>query len=383
MKSLLKQIVSGAMLLALPLMLTGCEDILGKWERPSGPVNPTPGPAPILKYLEWDGTAFVEKDVPEDAIEITSATSSLNSDKLFVVKNDVTITGGLNIDQDASIVLCDGATLTINGAVKSALSGEFICSLTIYGQTNGTGKLVANHSVDDYNAINLLNFTLHGGEVVAKATELSACGIYTSKDIHIYGGKVTAEGTQKGIMINPGGGGKFYMDGGEVVATGTSYTDSEYTRGGWGINAGIIMSGGTLTATGGNSGANAGGTQGAQGGVGINGDITISGGTLNTYGGRGGNGTNAGGGGNGNSGTLYYSGGSVIAIGGEIGTGGGSNPNGSAISNGIKNETALPLSYDLVGLPVTWPATATGTIAAGVKYSSYPTDCYAARVPHE
>jgi hypothetical protein len=30
MKSLLKQIVSGAMLLALPLMLTGCEDILGK-----------------------------------------------------------------------------------------------------------------------------------------------------------------------------------------------------------------------------------------------------------------------------------------------------------------------------------------------------------------
>lgn len=46
MKSLLKQIVSGAMLLALPLMLTGCEDILGRWERPT-PVVPsttkTPG----------------------------------------------------------------------------------------------------------------------------------------------------------------------------------------------------------------------------------------------------------------------------------------------------------------------------------------------------
>ena len=370
--------------MALPLMLIGCEDILGEWERPSGPVNPTPGPAPILKYLEWDGTAFVEKDIPEDAIEITSATSSLNSDKLFVVKNDVTITGGLNVDQDASIILCDGATLTINGAFKSALSSEFLYSLTIYGQTGGTGKLVANHSEDGYNAINLLNFTLHGGEVVAKATELSACGIYTSNDIHIYGGKVTAEGTQKGIMIKPSGG-KFYMDGGEVVATGTSYTDSEFTRGGWGINAKIIMSGGTLTATGGNSGSKTDGTVGAEGGVGINGDITISGGTLNTYGGKGGNGTTtAGGGGNGNSGTLYYSGGSVIAIGGEKGTtGGGTNPNGSAISNGIQNDTASPLSYDLVGLPVTWPATATGTIAAGVKYSSYPADGYAARVPHE
>ena len=46
MKSLLKHIVSGAMLLVLPLMLTGCEDILGKWERPTPAVpsaTKTPG----------------------------------------------------------------------------------------------------------------------------------------------------------------------------------------------------------------------------------------------------------------------------------------------------------------------------------------------------
>ena len=47
MKSSLKHILSGALLLALTLMLTGCEELFGEWERPT-PVNPTPTPEPSV-----------------------------------------------------------------------------------------------------------------------------------------------------------------------------------------------------------------------------------------------------------------------------------------------------------------------------------------------
>ena len=61
MKSLLKQIVSGAMLLVLPLMLTGCEDILGKWERPT-PSIPTPTPTSPFDALSTPLTLEAVED---------------------------------------------------------------------------------------------------------------------------------------------------------------------------------------------------------------------------------------------------------------------------------------------------------------------------------
>jgi hypothetical protein len=61
MKSLLKQIVSGAMLLALPLILTGCEDILGKWERPT-PSIPTPTPTSAFDALSTPMTLEAVED---------------------------------------------------------------------------------------------------------------------------------------------------------------------------------------------------------------------------------------------------------------------------------------------------------------------------------
>ena len=61
MKLSLKHILSGAMLLVLPLMLTGCEDILGKWERPT-PSIPTPTPTSPFDALSTPLTLEAVED---------------------------------------------------------------------------------------------------------------------------------------------------------------------------------------------------------------------------------------------------------------------------------------------------------------------------------
>ena len=42
---LLKHLLGGAIMLALPLFLTSCDDILGTWDKPT-PVTPAPTPTP-------------------------------------------------------------------------------------------------------------------------------------------------------------------------------------------------------------------------------------------------------------------------------------------------------------------------------------------------
>ena len=47
MKSIKQTLMSGAMILALSLVFTSCDDILGEWDRPApNPVVPTPSPDP-------------------------------------------------------------------------------------------------------------------------------------------------------------------------------------------------------------------------------------------------------------------------------------------------------------------------------------------------
>ena len=47
MKPIKQTLVSGAMILALSLAFTSCDDILGEWDRPApNPVVPTPEPEP-------------------------------------------------------------------------------------------------------------------------------------------------------------------------------------------------------------------------------------------------------------------------------------------------------------------------------------------------
>ena len=147
-------------------------------------------------------------------------------------------------------------------------------------------------------------------------------GIYSNSS-----GSLTISGDENDSLTAQGGdsrngiysvSGDVTISGGTVTATGGNSTGS-YGSGGDGIHSGsLTISGGTVTAKGGS------GEDGEDGGDGIRSfdPVTISGGTVNANGGSGKNGN----GGNGiiGSGRVAISGGTVEAAGGNGSTGGGS-----------------------------------------------------------
>ncbi|MBR1609525.1 MAG: InlB B-repeat-containing protein, partial [Kiritimatiellae bacterium] len=149
--------------------------------------------------------------------------------------------------------------------------------------------------------------------------------------LYIGGGTIEAYGGDFGAGIGSakdGGFGSITISGGIVKATGKGGTSA--SGGGAGIGGGASQSGGVIritggevTAIGGNRGSGIGGGSTAAGGSATGGDISISGGVVNATGGYAGAGI--GGGVNGAGGTIAISGGTVTATGGSgaSGIGGG------------------------------------------------------------
>ena len=141
----------------------------------------------------------------------------------------------------------------------------------------------------------------------------------------ISGGTVIATGGNSGVGIgggSNGAGGTVTVSGGTVIATGGN--SGAGIGGGQNGSGGMVtISGGRITATGGILGAGIGG-----GGFGAGGTVTISGGTVIATGG--GYGAGIGGGQNGSGGMVTISGGTVSAIGGIGGAGIGGGGDGGA-----------------------------------------------------
>ena len=152
-----------------------------------------------------------------------------------------------------------------------------------------------------------------------------------TKNIIITGGTVNATGGQCGTGIGGGsdGGGKnITISGGTVTAAGGNY-GAGIGGGDYGSGEDITINGGTVTATGGFRGAGIGG--GGSGGGGKN--ITINSGTVNATGGE--DGAGIGGGGSGIGGkNITIKGGTVNAAGGKgsAGIGGGLGGSGENIT---------------------------------------------------
>ena len=152
-----------------------------------------------------------------------------------------------------------------------------------------------------------------------------------TKNIIITGGTVNATGGQCGAGIGGGsdGGGKnITISGGTVTAAGGNYGAGIGGGGSGGGGKNITINSGTVNATGGEDGAGIGG-----GGSGIGGkNITIKGGTVNAAGGKGSAGIGGGLGGSGEN--ITINGGAVDAKGGNqgAGIGGGVSSSGENIT---------------------------------------------------
>lgn len=98
-------------------------------------------------YIGADGTpkntatdGIVGNDTPTVlTTALTIEHYNTNLDGWYVVTSDQTFANGLEITGDAHVILSDGVTLRSNCGVF-VTSGK---SLTIYGQTAGTGHLIA------------------------------------------------------------------------------------------------------------------------------------------------------------------------------------------------------------------------------------------------
>ena len=279
-------------------------------------------------YVDYSsGTASTKSC---DAIVVGSTTTKW-SDAAYVVKSDVTIDGNVTISGSVDLILCDGATLTVNGHIwdTETYEGSFgNGKLTIYGQQEGSGTLALSceeefageyEEASESAPIGIYVEELNVNRCVVNSTTTKAKGCAISGSIfNLYGGIVIANSNvgdnSIGIKINDSGSLKV-LYGGSLTANGNYYgiscgnvinvkgtgstlevfagqisedPDRDYLvegAGGDAIGAEklSVSDGATVTLHGGDAKSGS----GKGGGAGLDGNLEVTGGTFTSTGGAG------------------------------------------------------------------------------------------------
>ena len=227
-----------------------------------------------VDYVDEDG----QTQTCTEYTTVAAATTTW-SNGWYVVTGTVTLDDRVEVSDSVNLILADGAVLNATKGI-GVTAGN---SLTIYGQSEGTGKLTAE-AYQVYNSA-----AIGGTDDKDQNRNLCAHG-----DITINGGDITATGASAGI----GGGesatgtsGTITINGGTVKATGGS--DAAGIGGGYynyATGGDIIINGGTVNATGGSKAAGIGAGYSGAGGMKITitgGKVTATGGSNDIYGGAG------------------------------------------------------------------------------------------------
>lgn len=239
----------------------------------------------------------------------------------YVVDKDVTITDQIVVkgfNGNINLILTDGATLT---ASKGITFYDFLTKFTVYGQSEGTGKLTSGEPVLGRSGDAVMTFnggvidisvgkdaenkfveSIGAGEIIVNGGSVSGSnangyrGIQT-RSVTINGGTVNAisnvSGSQAigmesssitvngGVLNTYGSYRAIDCSDGDVTVNGGSLTARSETRA---IFANLTVTGGTVLAEGMKGSDN--------GGDGVYGNVTVSGGSVTVIGGDGGNGQN-------------------------------------------------------------------------------------------
>ena len=195
------------------------------------------------------------------------------SGKYYIVQGDITISGDLTVDgsKEGGLVLCQGATLTVEGALIHSGGNGFY----IYGQSNNganVGELIINNSNGDGAAIrsesrSAPRLGISSGKVMINGGSskklVDNVELYSTKPIH--------EGVLDGEAKSPSEWGASSISGGKLVLDYCEHHNAVYTPSGdtqhiksctqCGFNTG----GSTLKATCGDDGAKGYVSDGADG----------------------------------------------------------------------------------------------------------------------
>ena len=309
-------------------------------------------------YRSWDATNKVVNTEIRTCNSYIAINGSDTSDSgwLPLYNGWYVVTGNSNyktlnvLGDDVHLIIPDGVTLTVTGGVKLESDDKTSHKLTIYGQTNNSGKLTVTN---DYSGA----AGIGGGEG-------ASCGT-----LEIHGGTINATGGEKGAGIGGGSGQGFYgqltIYGGDVTAHGGLF--------GAGIGSGdensaamagfITIYGGKVVAYGGKYAAAIGGGYEGNGA-----SLRIYGGWVEAYAPKTeddkGDGAGIGGGRYGNGFETYIYGGTVDANGGDYGAGIGG---GGARNHSEKGNSGL---IEIHGGTVTAGATEAAAIGCGFRGES-------------
>jgi len=232
-------------------------------------------PAPLADMVDgveyWDENG--NKNTQNNVTVVDNSTTW--TEDWYVVNGNVQLPDRITVSGDVHLILMDGKTLTANSGINVGENQ----SLTIYGQSGGTGTLIATGisgaaGIGGNEKENTGSIVINGGTVTATGGS-SGAGIgggYKGErgTVTINGGTVTAKaasGIEQGAGIGaganavtgtnrrPGSIGDITITGGIVNAAGGNHSA--------GIGYGnackevgtITISGGIVTATGGNNAA--------------------------------------------------------------------------------------------------------------------------------
>ena len=174
-----------------------------------------------VSYIDENGQVQTCSDytlLSDPAILVDGTIGTDDQDTWYVAAGDYTLDhNGLVALGHVHLILCDDATFTVSGSDYGIMAS----SLTIYGQSVGTGRLVAS-AYDESNAdgaiIHSDALTINGGSV--STSSVSGGGIMggsSRSSLTINGGIVNAAGADYGIYSN-----------GEITLGWTRSTDSIY-----------------------------------------------------------------------------------------------------------------------------------------------------------
>ncbi len=236
-----KQTSSGT---AVPVTDNG--DYTYNLTMPEADVTVTATLLQLVSYIDADGTEQSHVCTPIVA-GTTRYGNSANAEGWYVVNSDVTFdySGTIKfLDQQVNIILCDGVTLTNKSLSNVPTISVENGSLIIYGQSLGTGSIMATNDSDYSYAIQAKSgIAINGGVLIATAQ--GSIGIYSSdkSNITIRRGSVTAQGSSRGILAS----GSLTILGGNITATASDSGDTKY---------GILAYEGDVSIMGGNVTAN-------------------------------------------------------------------------------------------------------------------------------
>ncbi len=171
-----------------------------------------------VTYIDMNGKT-------QTVTEYTEVTSSMTADGsgdivwssgTYVVKSDVTLNGRVGYSYtNINLIVCDGATLTVNGNSYGAFSSN---TFNIYAQSNGTGVVKAKKKIQ----CNQLNIA--GGTVTldADGDSNALCIYYEGNGLTVNGGDVTIQNNSGEGTINLNIAGSVTLNGGKLTVTNST-----------------------------------------------------------------------------------------------------------------------------------------------------------------